>query len=97
MAGISKAEIAALLNLDLANCPEGEIPALLFSIHWAESDGLPGAAAMTALEAAYGLAFARQIEAAALLISVGNRIGNSFDFVLARISGGRFGLLAGER
>jgi AhpD family alkylhydroperoxidase len=97
IAGIPKAEIEALLMLDLTNCPQHEVPALLFSIHWAESDGEPGAAAISALEAEYGLAFARQIETAALLINVGNRIGNTFDFVLSRLSRGRFGLLAGER
>lgn len=97
LAGIPKAEIEALLMLDLANCPHHEIPALLFAIHWAESDGEPGAASIGALEAEYGLAFARQIETAALLINVGNRIGNTFDFMLSRLSGGRFGLLADER
>jgi AhpD family alkylhydroperoxidase len=97
IAGISKAEISGLLTQDLANAPEDEIPALLFSIHWAESDGLPTAEARSDLEARYGVNVAAQIEAAALMIHIGNRIGNTFDYLLSRISGGRFGLLVGER
>ena len=96
-AGISKAEIAGLLTQDLANSPEDEILALLFAIHWAETDGLPTAAARLDLEARYGIDVAHQIEAATLLISIGNRIGNTFDYLLSRISRGRFGLLIGER
>lgn len=97
LAGVSRGEIAGLLALDLGNSPADEIPALLFAIHWAETDGQPCAAARSALEARYGVAVARQIAAAALLIQIGNRIGNSFDYLLSRISGGRFGLLADER
>jgi AhpD family alkylhydroperoxidase len=36
--GLSKVEIASLLVLDLANCPDSEIPGLLYAIHWTESD-----------------------------------------------------------
>ena len=96
-AGISGTEIAGLLKLDLAQCPESEIPGLVFAIHWAETDGQPTAEATGALQADYGPAIARQIEAAVLLIHVGNRVGNSFDFLLSRASCGRFGLLASER
>ncbi|OHC67137.1 MAG: hypothetical protein A3H93_02135 [Rhodocyclales bacterium RIFCSPLOWO2_02_FULL_63_24] len=97
LAGISKHEISGLLAQDLTNSPAGEIPALLFSIHWAETDGRPSAEAQADLAARYGVAVARQIEAAALMIQIGNRIGNTFDFLLSRISMGRFGLLASER
>lgn len=97
LAGVSQGEIAGLLALDLDNSPADEIPALLFAMHWAETDGQPDTAARSALETRYGVAVARQIEAAALLIQIGNRIGNSFDYLLSRISGGRFGLLADER
>lgn len=97
LAGISKGEIAGLLALDLSNSPAEEIPALLFAIHWAETDGRPAIEATAALEARYGVKLARQIEAAALLIHIGNRIGNTFDYLLSRISNGRCGLLASER
>jgi AhpD family alkylhydroperoxidase len=96
-AGVAKEEIAALLNRDLANSPDDEVPALLYAIHWAESEGRPSAAARSDLEARYGSDVARQIETAVLLIDIGNRIGNSFDYLLSRISGGRLGLLPSER
>ena len=96
-AGVSNVEIAGLLQQDLANSPDRQVPGLLFSIHWAETDGAPTAEARAALEASYGVRIARQIEAAALLINAGNRVGNTFDFLLSRISRGRFGLLISER
>jgi len=95
--GIANVEIAALLQQDLANSPANEISGLLYSIHWAETDGVPTAAAESALEACYGSYVARQIETATMLISAGNRFGNTLDFLLSRISRGRLGLLASER
>jgi AhpD family alkylhydroperoxidase len=96
-AGLSKAEIGSLLALDLENCAEGEIPGLLYAIHWAESDGAPSVEARSGLEAAYGSGVASQIEAAVLMIHAGNRFGNTYDYWLSRITRGRFGLLASER
>lgn len=95
--GISKDEIAGLLSLDLGYCPESELPALRYAIHWAEMDGQPTADAGTRLEATYGVRVARQINTASLLIHVGNRFGNTFDFLLAWLSRGRWGLLPDER
>lgn len=96
-AGLSRLEIATLLSLDLDDCPDDEIPGLQFAIHWAERDGLPTAEALSELHAAYGHGVARQIEAASLMIHIGNRVGNTFDYWLSRISRGRFGLLPSER
>lgn len=96
-AGLSATEIAALLMLDLGNCPEYELPGLRYAMHWAESDGAPTADARAFLEETYGASIARQIDTASLLIQAGNRFGNTFDFVLARLSRGRFGLLPDER
>lgn len=97
LAGVSKSEISRLLAQDLTSSPADQIPALLFAMHWAETDGRPGSAAKSALRARYGVEVARQIEAATLMIHIGNRIGNTFDYLLSRISGGRFGLLTSER
>jgi AhpD family alkylhydroperoxidase len=97
LAGIPKEEIAALLALDLGHAPAAEIPALLHAIHWAESDGAPLQDAAIALRATYGAAAADQIEMALRLIQVGNRVGNSFDYLLGRVSGGRLGWLESER
>ena len=96
-AGLSQVEIAGLLMLDLANCPEYELAGLRYAIHWAECDGQPAADARSFLEARYGATRARQIDTVCLLIQVGNRVGNTFDFLLSWISRGRFGLLPDER
>ena len=96
-AGLSKREVSTLLSLDLTDCPEEELPALQFAMHWAESDGQPLDAAVFALHTRYGQGVARQIEVAILMIQVGNRIGNTFDYWLSRVSRGRFGLLQSER
>lgn len=96
-AGLSEPEIAALLMLDLGNCPAYELSGLRYAIHGAERDGQPTAEARAFLDAIYGAAVARQIDTACLLIQVGNRVGNTFDFLLCRLSRGRFGLLPGER
>lgn len=96
-AGLSQREIAALLVLDLANCPAAELPALRYAIHGAERDGQATAEARAFLAATYGAAVARQIDTACLLIQVGNRVGNTWDFLLCRLSRGRFGLLPEER
>ncbi len=97
LAGIPKAEIEALLALDLGHAPAEEIPALLHAIRWAENDGAPLQEPETALHANYGAAAAGQIEMAIHLIHVGNRLGNSFDYMLGRVSGGRLGWLESER
>lgn len=96
-AGIPAADIAALLSLDLAHCPEYELPALRHAIHVAECDGQATPEALALLEASYGARIARQVDTACLLIQIGNRVGNSFDFLLSRVSRGRLGLLADER
>lgn len=96
-AGMSATEIAAVLMQDLSLCPEHELPALRHAIHFAECDGQASAEALSILDSVYGARIARQIDTACLLIQVGNRVGNSFDYLLSRVSRGRFGLLADER
>ena len=96
-AGLSKADIASLLALNLGHCDEGETPGLLYAIQWAESNGVATAEARSGLEATYGPDGALQIEAAVLMIHAGNRFGNTYDYWLSRITRGRFGLLANER
>lgn len=96
-AGLAPAEISALLGLDLHDSPAQELAGLRYAIHSAEHDGRPNAEARAMLEACYGADVARQIDMACQLIQVGNRVGNSFDFLLSRLSRGRYGLLPGER
>lgn len=95
--GLTASEISELLALDLRACPEHELPGLRHAIHFAETDGQPTAAASEELHARYGPDTARLIEMACLLIQIGNRVGNTWDWLLCIASGGRMGLLPEER
>lgn len=96
-AGLSRGEIAGLLSLDLNKCPESELAGLRYAIHWTETDGQPTTDARATLVETYGVRLAGQIDTASLLIHVGNLVGNTFDFLLAWLSRGRWGLLPDER
>lgn len=95
--GLTADEISDLLALDLRACPGHELPGLRHAIHFAETDGQPSAAANEELHGRYGADTARLIEMACLLIQIGNRVGNTWDWLLCRASGGRLGLLPEER
>ena len=87
--GISSDEIKHLLEGMVTAAPADEIPALVYAQHWAETNASPDAAARAALVTAYGEDTARAIEYVLRMIRVGNLLGNTFDYVLHRLSGGR--------
>jgi AhpD family alkylhydroperoxidase len=91
-AGLPAAEARELLGGSLAAAPAEELGALRYAVDWAESGGAPDAAARRELVAEYGLHQAERIEAALRLIQLGNLVGNTFDSLLFRLSGGRLGL-----
>jgi AhpD family alkylhydroperoxidase len=91
-AGLTGAEARELLGGSLAPAPAEELAALRYAAHWAEAGGAPDAAARRELVAEYGLHQADRIEAALRLIQVGNLVGNTFDSLLFRLSGGRLGV-----
>ena len=72
--------------------PERELPALLYAQHWAEANAQPDPAARAKLVETYGDDTARAIEYILRMIRVGNLSGNTFDFILYRLSFGRLGL-----
>ncbi|MGC9522627.1 MAG: carboxymuconolactone decarboxylase family protein [Anaerolineae bacterium] len=90
-AGLSEAELAALAEGDFEGSPPEERPALLYAQHWAEADGQPDPAARARLFELYGDEKARAIELALSVIRMGNLMGNTFDYVLYRLSFGRWG------
>jgi AhpD family alkylhydroperoxidase len=95
--GINQQEIRELSQGAFDQSPSAEIPALLFAQHWAESGGLVDEEARQCLEATYGSEKSRAIEINLRMIQIGNLLGNTFDYVLYRISFGRWGLLQGEK
>ena len=89
--GLSQEEIAALLSGIADACPADEMTALLYAQHWAESGGAPSAAARATLLECYGEERTAAIEMVLRMIQVGNLSGNTFDYFLYRLSGGRWG------
>lgn len=90
--GISEEEIEALGRGVFAGSPSEEVPALLYAQHWAEANGEPGSAARERVVGQYGEHVARGIELALRMIRMGNLLGNTWDYVLYRISSGRWGV-----
>jgi AhpD family alkylhydroperoxidase len=90
--GLAGEEVRAMLARDTGRAPEKELPALLYAQHYAESSGNPSDEARARLEEIYGEADAARIETILRMIQTANLLGNSGDYILYRISGGRRGL-----
>jgi AhpD family alkylhydroperoxidase len=90
--GMSRAEIEQILDGEFTRAPERELPALLYAQHWAETNAQPDPIARVQFVQAYGDDTARAIESVLRMIRVGNLLGNTFDYVLYRLSFGRLGL-----
>jgi AhpD family alkylhydroperoxidase len=88
--GISPEEISRLLSGDVDNCPEEEAVALLYAQHWAESDAHPDPEAAHKLRQTYGAKKTEAINLTLRMIRLGNLMGNSWDYLLYRISFGRW-------
>ena len=91
-ADLPAAEIAQLLAGEFTGAPANEIPALVYAQHWAEMNAQPEPALHTQFIAAYGAETARAIELVLRMIRIGNLAGNTFDYILYRLSFGRLGL-----
>ena len=89
--GISAEEIEALGQGMFAGSPPEEVPALLYAQHWAEAEGDPDPAARDRVVEQYGEQVTAGIELALRMIRMGNLAGNTWDYVLYRISFGRWG------
>jgi AhpD family alkylhydroperoxidase len=89
--GVSREEIEALAVSMFDGSPPDEVPALLYAQHWAEANARPEAAARQRVVGHYGEGTVGKIELALHMIRVGNLLGNTFDYLLHRISFGRWG------
>lgn len=96
LAGISEAEVESLLSGVVGHCPEEEAAAIFYAQHWAESDAHPDPQARRKLAQVYGDDTAAAIELALRMIRMGNLMGNTWDYLLYRVSLGRWGLLKDE-
>jgi AhpD family alkylhydroperoxidase len=90
MEGISNEEIRALCDGVLDSCPSTETSALFYAQHWAEANATPNPEARERLVEVYGEQAARAIELALRIIRISNLLGNTLNYVLYRISFGRW-------
>jgi AhpD family alkylhydroperoxidase len=89
--GITAEEISNLLSGDVANCPQDEAVAVIYAQHWAESDAHPDPKAVKRLQQTYGREKTEAIHLMLRMIRMGNLLGNSWDYLIYRISFGRVG------
>jgi AhpD family alkylhydroperoxidase len=90
--GISQAEIEALASGMFEDSPPEEVPALLYAQHWAEMNGEPEAPVREQVVERYGEQVVETMELALHMIRAGNLSGNTFDYLLHRVSYGRLGV-----
>jgi len=89
--GLSPEEISRLLSGEVAACPPEEATAVIYAQHWAESNACPDPAALQKLQEIYGREKADAINIILRMIRIGNLLGNSWDYLLYRVSFGRRG------
>ena len=88
--GISQEEIGRLLSGDVEDCPEEEALAVLYAQHWAESNAHPDPVAVEKLQEIYGPNKTEAIHLMLRMIRLGNLLGNTWDYLLYRISFGKW-------
>lgn len=89
--GLSQDEVRQLLDGEADQCPPEQLTAILYARHWAEAAGNPDPDIRQTLIETYGVAKAAAVEMVLRMINTGNLSGNTFDYILYRISGGRLG------
>jgi len=89
--GITAEDISNLLSGDVANCPQYEAVAVIYAQHWAESDAHPDPDAVKRLQQTYGPEKTEAIHLILRMIRMGNLLGNSWDYLIYRLSFGRKG------
>jgi AhpD family alkylhydroperoxidase len=88
--GVTPEEIKRLLSGDVDDCPEEEAVAVIYAQHWAESDANPDPEAVRKLQRTYGVDKEEAIHLMLRMIRLGNLLGNSWDYLLYRMSFGKW-------
>lgn len=89
--GVSEEEIKELLTGSVDDCPPHEAVGILYAQHWADSDAQPTPESSKTLVDTYGPEKARTINLVLRMVRVGNLTGNTWDYLLYRVSFGRMG------
>jgi len=89
--GITRDEITALLSGSVDDSPPDEAVAVMYAQHWADSGAKPTPESSRMLVDSYGLQKAQAVNLVLRMIRVGNLTGNTWDYLLHRVSFGRLG------
>jgi AhpD family alkylhydroperoxidase len=90
--GVGEEEIQDILAGQMpADAPVEEHAALAYAQHWAEENARPDPVYRRQVQERYAGETFAAVEMILRMIRVGNLTGNSLDFILDRISGGRWG------
>jgi AhpD family alkylhydroperoxidase len=89
--GLNREEIGQLLAGEVSTCPPEEAAAVIYAQHWAESNACPDPLAVQKLKETYGQQKADAIQFVLRMIRNGNLSGNSWDYILFRVSFGAWG------
>lgn len=90
--GVSSDEITSLLSGSVDDCPPDEAVAVMYAQHWADSDARPTPESSQMLVDTYGPQKAQAVNLVLRMIRVGNLSGNTWDYLLYRVSFGRLGI-----
>lgn len=85
--GVAGEEISMLLQGNLESVDAGELPALQFAVHFAESEGRYSTTEMARLKTHYDEDTVRDIFLLIQFVYFTNKLGNTFDSGLARFQG----------
>ncbi len=89
-AGVAQADVDAMARGSLGGSPPEQVPALLYAQHWAETDARPDPAVRERILETYGQAKTEAIELSMRTIRVGNLAGNTWDYLMYRVSIGHW-------
>ncbi len=95
--GVGQREIDLLLEGKISVCPEDEVPAVMYARHWAETGGRPDAKTKQRLQEIYGEKTRHDLHLILRMIRMANLLGNAVDYILFRLSGGRWGVQKANR
>ena len=96
-AGMDNSELQQFLKgLIPPSIPQDELPAVLYAQHWAETNAQPSLTAQQRLVENYGQQKATAIHIILRMIRMGNLLGNTWDFLLYKLSFGNLGLRENE-
>ncbi len=95
--GVSEAELAELLEGRIPeDTPPDEYAALAYTQYWAENDARPEAEVVQNLVETYGQEKVDAIHIVLRMIRMGNLSGNLLDYIIFKLSFGKYGLQENE-